>query len=225
MQTIPASEGDWDTHQVCSACLGLKHAHRSRIPVPVNTVHAEEPSSLARQANLLGQDTLMSPSPAPAATPHVSNPVELPTTAALSWGEQLDACVPLPTVPSTDEEEDVLNFEEEGQSDFFSLKKRKISRSPLSFPLHTLHSSLRGSMEVASRASSAPLLSVDLQDVCKNTAEKLNIPWPNVVADTRYEELLKEVAVTWKDKLFTSKMPVQGGSALDMVGIEKEGLL
>ncbi|RXN21712.1 Mediator of RNA polymerase II transcription subunit 30 [Labeo rohita] len=73
---------------------------------------------LARQASLLGLDPLLSPSPAPAGTPQVPIPVELPTTAALSWGEQLDACVPLPNVLSTDEEEDALDFEEEGQSDF-----------------------------------------------------------------------------------------------------------
>ncbi len=57
----------------------------------------------------------MSHSPIPAATLQVSIPVELLTTAALSWGEQLDVCVPLPSVFSTDEEEDTLNFEEEGQ--------------------------------------------------------------------------------------------------------------
>ncbi len=38
-------------------------------------------------------------------------------------------------------------------------------------------------------------------------------------------ELLEELAVTWKDKLFTSKLPVQGGSALDVEGMEKAGLL
>ncbi len=94
---------------------------------------------------------------------------------------------------------------------------------------------------------SAPLLSVDLQDVCKRAAEKLNIPWPTVVAETtksRYEskrlprakraarqllpvfpELLEELAVTWKDKPFTSKLPVQGESALDVEAMEKAGLL
>ncbi|ROL55242.1 hypothetical protein DPX16_5752 [Anabarilius grahami] len=40
-----------------------------------------------------------------------------------------------------------------------------------------------------------------------------------------FPELLEEVAVTWKDKPFTSKLPVQGGSALDVEGMEKEGLL
>ncbi len=83
--------------------------------------------------------------------------------------------------------------------------------------------------------------------MCKRAAEKLNISWPTVVAETaksRYEgkrlprvkraarqllpvfpELLEELALTWKDKPFTSKLPVQGGSALDVEGMEKAGLL
>ncbi|RXN35336.1 Olfactory receptor 1F12 [Labeo rohita] len=40
-----------------------------------------------------------------------------------------------------------------------------------------------------------------------------------------FPELLEELAVTWKDKPFTSKVPVQGGSALDVEGMEKEGLI
>ncbi len=92
-----------------------------------------------------------------------------------------------------------------------------------------------------------PLLSVDLQDVCKCAAEKLKIPWPTVVAETaksRYEvkrlprakwaarqllpvviELLEKLAVTWKDKPFTSKLSMQGRSAFDVEGMEKAGLL
>ncbi len=48
----------------------------------------------------------MSASPAPVSAPQVSIPVELPTPAALSWGEQLDVCAPLAGVLSTDEEEE-----------------------------------------------------------------------------------------------------------------------
>ncbi len=135
MQTVPASEGDAvrlcscvnkisckDTHQACSACLGLKHAQMA-IENPSSCEHCARFTMkslrcrLACQASLSGQDPLMSPSPVPAATPQVSIHVELPTTAALSWGEQLDICVPLPSVFSTDEE-DALDFEEERQSDF-----------------------------------------------------------------------------------------------------------
>ncbi len=266
MQSVPASEGDAvrlcscgnkisgkDTHQVCSACLGLKHAQMA-IENPGSCEHCARFTMkslrrrLARQASLSGHDPLMSSSPVPAATPQVSIPVELPTTAALSWGEQLDICVPLPSVFSTDEEEDALDFEEEGQSDFLlSEEEEDFEDSPFLPPAHTAQPlAAAGSMEDADGAPS-PLLSVDLQDVCKRAAEKLNIPWPTVVAETaksRYEgkrlprakraarqllpvfpELLEELAVTWKDKPFTSKLPVQGGSALDVEGMEKAGLL
>ncbi|KAL1277298.1 hypothetical protein QQF64_023971 [Cirrhinus molitorella] len=131
----------------------------------------------------------------------------------------------------------------------FSSLRRKILRTPLSSPLAQPATSLTtaGSTDEAGGAPSSPLLSVDLQDVCKRAAEKLNISWPTVVAETaksRYEgkslprakraarqllpvfpELLEEVAVTWKDKPFTSKVPVQGGSALDVEGMKKKGLL
>ncbi len=203
---------------------------------------------LACQASLSGHDPLMSPSPVPVVTPQVSIPVELPTTAALSWGEQLDICVPLPRVFSTDEEEDALDFEEEGQSDFLlSEEEEDFEDSPFLPPAHTAQPlAVAGSMEDADGAPS-PLLSVNLQDVCKRAAEKLNILWPTVVAETaksRYEgrrlprvkrtarqllpvipELLEELSVTWKDKPFTSKLPMQGGSALDVVAMEKAGLL
>ncbi|KAK7139774.1 hypothetical protein R3I94_012421 [Phoxinus phoxinus] len=267
MQTTPAGEGDSvrlcscgnkisckDTHQVCSACLGLKHAQLA-IENPGTCEHCARFTTkslrrrLARQASLSGQDPLMTPSPSPAATPQVSIPVELPTMAALSWSEQLDVCMPLPGVLSTDEEEDALDLEEEGQSDFLlSDEEEDFEDSPFLPPAHPAQLlAAAGSTEEAGGAPSPPLLSVDLQDVCKRAAGKLNIPWPTVVAETaksRYEgkrlpsakraarqllpvfpELLEEVAVTWKDKPFTSKMPVQGGSVLDVEGMEKEGLL
>ncbi len=266
MQTVPASKGDAvrlclygnkisckDTHQVCFACLGLKYAQMA-IENPGSCEHCARFTMkslrrrLARQASLSGHNPLMSPSPVPAATLQVSILVELPTTAALSWGEQLDVCVPLPSVISTGEKEDTLDFEEEGQSDFLlSEEEEDFEDSPFLPPAHTAQPLVAaGSMEDADGAPS-PLLSVDLQDVCKRAAEKLNIPWLNVVAETtksRYKskrlprakraarqllpvfpELLEELAVTWKDKPFTSKLPVQGGSALDVEGMEKAGLL
>ncbi len=117
----------------------------------------------------------MSPSPVPAATPQVSIPVELPTTAALSWGEQLDVCVPMPSVFSTDEEEDALDFEEEGQSDFLlSEEEEDFEDSPFLPPAHTAQPlAAAGTTEDADGAAGTPLLSVDLQDVCKRAAEKI----------------------------------------------------
>ncbi len=188
---------------------------------------------LARQASLSGHDPLMSPSPVPAATPQVSFHVELPTTAALSWGEQLDICVPLPSVFSTDEE-DVLDFKEERQSDFLlSEEEEDFEDSPFLPPAHMAQPlAAAGSMEDADGAPS-PLLSVDLQDVCKCAAEKLNIPWPTVTAKSRYE-VKRLPRAKWAvnkfvhllvNKPFTNKLPMQGGSAFDVEGMEKAGLL
>lgn len=268
MQTNVASEGEprlcscgnkiscKDTHQVCSACLGLKHAQMA-VDSPGSCEHCARFTMkslrrrLARQASLSGHDPLMSASPAPVSAPQVPIPVELPTTATLSWGEQLDVCAPLAGVLSTDEEEEegAFEFEEEGQSDFLlSEEEEDFEDSPFLPPAQSAQSlATAGSTEEAGGAPSSPLLSVDLQDVCKRAAEKLNIPWPTVIAETaksRYEgkrlprakraarqllpvfpELLEEVSVTWKDNPFTSKMPVQGGSALDVEGMEKQGLL
>lgn len=86
-----------------------------------------------------------------------------------------------------------------------ALKKRKTS--PHSYPLHTMVAETAKSRYEGKRLPSA-----------KRAARQLRPVFP---------ELLEEVAVTvtWKDKPFTSKMPVQGGSALDVEGMEKEGLL
>ncbi len=93
--------------------------------------------------------------------------------AALPWGEQLDVCVPLPSVFSTDEKEDTLDFEEEGQSDFLlSEEEEDFEDSPFLPPAHTAQPlAAAGTTEDADGAPS-PLLSVDLQDVCKRAAEK-----------------------------------------------------
>ncbi|KAI7808150.1 hypothetical protein IRJ41_018123 [Triplophysa rosa] len=245
MQTALASEGQFprlcvcgnkisgkDTHQVCSACLGLKHA-QAAIDAPGSCEHCARftlkslRQTLACQASLSGEDPLMSTSPASAVTPQVSIPVELPSKATLSWGEQLDACTPLPNVPSTDdEEEDLFDFEDEGQSEFLLSDEEDYEDSFFLPPSQSAQPlAAAGSTEGAGEAPSSPLLGVDLQDVCKCAAEKLNIPWPTVVAETAKSQLLEEVAVTWKDKPFTGKVTIQGGSVLDLEGIEKEGLL
>ncbi len=113
-------------------------------------------------------------------------------------------------------------------------------------PITLRQSHLAGRRDVVS-GSGLPKSPFHLQYVCKRAAEKLNIPWTTVVAETaksRYEgkrlsrakwaaqqllsvfqELLEELAVTWKDKPFTSKLPMQRGSALDVEGMEKAGLL
>lgn len=95
------------------------------------------------------------------------------------------------------------------------------------------------------RAPSSLLLSDDLQDVCKRAAEKLNIPWPTVVAETeksRYKgnrlprakqaarqllivfpELLEEVQLPGRINRLPVRCPCRGGPLSE--GMEKEGLL
>lgn len=268
MQSTSATEGNLprlctcgnkisskDTHQVCSACLGLKHA-QAAIEAPGSCEHCARFTMkslrrrLARQASLTGQDPLVSAAAAPpTVTPQVPIPIELPTKATLSWGEQLDACAPFSEVPTTDEEEeDLLDYEDEEHSDILYSDEEDLEDSLFLTPAQPAQPpDAAGTTEEAGGAPSSPLLSVDLQDVCKRAAEKLNIPWPTVIAEaakSRYEgkrlprakraarqllpvfpELLEELAVTWKDKPFTGKIPIQGGSVLDLEGMEKEGLL
>ena len=93
----------------------------------------------------------------------------------------------------------------------------------------------------------SPCLSMDLQSVYQCTASRLDIPWPEVAKETsrtRYEgknlpqaarmrkqllpvfpEMLDEVSVSWRDRPFSNKAPIQGASSLDCVGMEKLGLL
>ncbi len=259
MQTVPASEGDAvrlcscvnkisckDTHQVCSACLGLKHAQMA-IENPGSCEHCARFTMkslrcrLACQASLSGQDPLMSPSPVPAATPQVSIHVELPTTAALSWGEQLDICVPLPSVFSTDEE-DVLDFKEERQSDILlSEEEEDFEDSPFLPPAHTAQRLAEaGSMEDADGEPAAQCGSARcVQMRCRETKDSVadrgsrdckvkRLPRAKWAARQLLPvviELLEKLAVTWKDKPFTSKLSMQGGSAFDVEGMEKAGLL
>ncbi|RXN35337.1 Mediator of RNA polymerase II transcription subunit 30 [Labeo rohita] len=187
-QTVQAREGEAvrlcscgnkisgkDTHQVCLACLGLKHAQLA-IDSPGSCEHCARFTMkslrrrLARQASLSGLDPLLSPSPTPAATPQVPIPVELPTTAALSWGEQLDACVPLPNVLNTDEEEDALDFEEEGQSDFL-LSEEDFEDSPFLPPEHSAQA-LAAAGPIEDVDGHHPRFSVLICRMCANALQR-----------------------------------------------------
>ncbi|KAK5915875.1 hypothetical protein CesoFtcFv8_001427 [Champsocephalus esox] len=87
----------------------------------------------------------------------------------------------------------------------------------------------------------------DLQAACQRTASRLDIPWPEMAKETsrsRYEgkhfpqttrtkrqllpvfpEMLDEVSVSWRDRPFSNKAPIQGASSLDCDGMERLGLL
>ncbi len=118
---------------------------------------------LARQASLSGHNPLMSPSPVPAAGIH-------PCRAAhhgsfiMGW----TAWRLRPSAQCVQHGWERKHFEEEGQSDFLlSEEEEDLEDSPFLPPAHTAQPlAAAGSMEDADGAPS-PLLSVDLQDVCK----------------------------------------------------------
>nr|XP_010769141.1 PREDICTED: uncharacterized protein LOC104945202 [Notothenia coriiceps] len=96
-------------------------------------------------------------------------------------------------------------------------------------------------------APASPCLSMDLQAVCQRAASRLDIPWPEMAKETsrsRYEgktlpqaartkrqllpvfpEMLDEVSVSWRDRPFSNKAPIQGASSLDCDGMERLSLL
>lgn len=259
-----------DTHLVCSSCLGLQHA-RAAIETPGSCEHCSRFTlkslrrRLARQVSLSGQDPLISAVAIPAtmaaqpaamlidqqpvtatATPAAMLTGQQPPTATRSWGEQLDACAPIHSLPDSEEE---LELEDgyEGEDPDILLSDEEDEFDDSSFLPSAQTVSQPSDQAPEREAQASPVLSVDLQDVCKRAAEKLEIAWPTVVAEaarSRYEgkrlprakrtarqllpifpELLDEVAFSWRDKPYTSKTPIQGGSVLDLEGMEKEGLL
>ena len=164
--------------------------------------------------------------------------------AVSSWGSQLDLTMVSPAEDvleldygEEDEEytsEFLLSDSDEGEDDIF------VSSAQAAKP---------GAMSAPPGEGEPPLprLSMDLQAVCQRAASRLDIPWPEVAKETsrsRYEgknlpqaarltrqllpvfpELLDEVSVSWRDRPFSSKAPIQGASSLDFEGMEKLGLL
>ena len=83
--------------------------------------------------------------------------------------------------------------------------------------------------------------------MCHRAASRLDIPWPEAAKETsrsRYEgknlpqaartkrqllpvfpKMLDEVSVSWRDRPFSNKAPIQGASSLDCDGMERLGLL
>ena len=237
-----------DTHPVCSTCLGVKHAQAALDNAGLCEHCARFTAKtlrrrLARQASLTGNDPLLSTaSLAQMTAQQTAMSQEQPTMAARSWSEQVDAYDPL--------SQDMEELESEDGDDYEMNSDLLVSDDEDDFDAPFLPSAqaLNSSSTLASEkeAPPSPLISLDLQDVCKRAADKLAIPWPTVTAETaksRYEgkrlpmakrsarqllpifpELLEELSVTWKDKPFTCKTPIQGGSVLDLEGMEKEGL-
>ncbi|KAK5900673.1 hypothetical protein CgunFtcFv8_025615 [Champsocephalus gunnari] len=153
-----------------------------------------------------------------------------------SWGSRLDLTMvsPVEDVLELDYEEDALAFllseSDEQEEDTF------MSSAQAAKP--GARAALPGDSTPAS-----PGLSMDLQAVCKRAAVRLNVPWPEMAKETsrsRYEgkqlpqaagkkrqllpvfpEMLDEVSVSWRDRPFSNKVPIQGASSLDCDGMER----
>ncbi|KAK5927106.1 hypothetical protein CgunFtcFv8_022628 [Champsocephalus gunnari] len=160
-----------------------------------------------------------------------------------SWGSRLDLTMVSPA-------EDVLELnymeDEEDASEFLlsdsDEQEDDVFMSPAQAAKPGAMAALSGDSTPAS-----PCLSIDLQAVCQRAAARLDIPWPKVVKETsrsRYEgklffqttrtkrqllpvfpEMLDEVSVSWRDRPFSNKAPIQGASSLDCDGMERLGLL
>ena len=142
---------------------------------------------LARQASLTGNDPLLSTaSLAQTTAQQTAMSQEQPTMAAQSWSEQVDAYDPL--------SQDMEELESEDGDDYEVNSDLLVSDDEDDFDAPFLPSAqaLNSSSTLASEkeAPPSPLISLDLQDVCKRAADKLAIPWPTVTAETaksRYE--------------------------------------
>ena len=151
--------------------------------------------------------------------------------AVSTWGSQLDLTMvsPADDVPELDymeDEEDetsgfLLSDSDEQDDDVF------VSSAQAAKP---------GAMAalLGDSAPASPCLSMDLQAVCQRAASRLDIPWPEMAKETsrfRYEgktlpqaartkrqllpvfpEMLDEVSVSWRDRPFSNKAPIQGAS-------------
>lgn len=227
-----------DSHQVCSACLGLEHA-RAALDIPGSCIHCSRFTvkslrrRLARQASLSEKDPVLSE---PSTAAHQLGAATQEDPLPMNWGSAVDLTHPLEDtllLDCEDEEsfgEEFLVSEDEDSS--FVPSRQESS------PLTTQAGDYGG--------ASQPPLSSDLHDVCKRAAEKLDIPWPPVAAEaprSRYEgkklpqakrvarqllpvfpELLEEVQVSWKDHPYSSKNPIFGASSLDFVDMDTLGM-
>lgn len=243
---------------MCVMCLGLKHA-QAAFESTEECTHCERFSlkvlcrRLARQTNLSGSDPVL------ASTSEASELMDMAVATAPepeagpSWGSQLSltgpfsqeldgpglAAGPLDFLVERAEDdldggsELLMTDEDDDDDSSLGLSGRVAKLQP-------------STTAVAGDGSSSPAVDLDLQDVCKRAATKLNIQWPEVQAEvtrSRYDgkklpkvkrtgkqllpifpELLEELAVSWRDKPYREKHPVVGSSMLDCEGMERHGL-
>ncbi|KAK5924744.1 hypothetical protein CgunFtcFv8_017330 [Champsocephalus gunnari] len=160
-----------------------------------------------------------------------------------SWGSRLDLTMVSPAedvleLDYMEDEEDASEFllsdSDEQEDDIFMSSAQAAKPGAIA--------ALPGDSTPASLC-----LSMDLQAVCQRAASRLDIPWPEMAKETsrsRYEgkhfpqatrtkrqllpvfpEMLDEVSVSWRDRPFSNKAPIQGASSLDCDGMERLGLL
>ncbi|XP_034469616.1 uncharacterized protein LOC117778266 [Hippoglossus hippoglossus] len=171
-----------DTHQVCSACLGLEHAHAaiSNAGSCADCARFTAKSlrrRLARQASLSERDPILSSATTEEPQPGVDEE-DTPKPEIQRWGSTLDLLNPLTEPPL------MLDYDEEDESDGEDClvsdgddKDYESSFVPTAQALSS-PSPAKGLGEAIT-----PQPSGDMHDVCKRAAERLQIPWPAVVAE------------------------------------------
>uniref|UniRef100_A0A096MDS7 Uncharacterized protein n=1 Tax=Poecilia formosa TaxID=48698 RepID=A0A096MDS7_POEFO len=226
----------WDTHQICVTCLGLRHtqaalesseecSHCSRLPLKVLR------RLLGRQLTLFGGDPILASAAASQETMDQGLILVPDAEPGPSWGDMLDAVNPCDDDGDSDAGSELLiTDKDEDDEPPLVLRGWVTKPTPLGFS------------KANDGDSSLSDLDVDLHDVCKRAAAKLNIQWPEVQAEearSRFDdkklpkakrtvpffpELLEEFSVSWCNKLYREKHPVAGGSVLDCEGMDDHGL-
>ncbi|XP_038139792.1 uncharacterized protein LOC119782749, partial [Cyprinodon tularosa] len=240
-----------DTHPVCSTCLGVDHA-RLALEIPGSCGHCKVFTvkslrrRLARQVSISDRDPFLpNAAQGAAAEEDVDTAGEAPETD-YDWGAQCEQ-LHAPPFPEEDvlevspmEEDDDTSFlisEDEEEDDTFMAPAQPERPKP----------PCPSAMEDRGASSPATSLHVDLLDVCKRAAEKLEIPWPVAIAEptrSRYEgkrlplarnavkqllpvfpELLTELSKTWTSCPYSNRSPISGAASLDCEAMDAHGLL
>ncbi|XP_035989031.1 uncharacterized protein LOC118561200 [Fundulus heteroclitus] len=178
-----------DPHQVCSQCLGLEHA-RLAVEAPGSCADCSRFTMktlrrrLARQASLSGKDPCLSScGPPPNDDDRVEEDVTHGPDAAASWGSQAD----LATALSPAEDVLVLDYEDEDDAISELLISEEDDEDDGFFipsPQAAKPCAPSVTREGGESAAASPAMNLDMQSVCKRAASRLNIPWPEIVAET-----------------------------------------
>ncbi|XP_036001143.1 uncharacterized protein LOC118565215 [Fundulus heteroclitus] len=238
-----------DTHPVCSTCLGVDHA-RSALEVPGSCGHCKVFTvkslrrRLARQVSISDRDPFLPTAAHEAAAEEDEDMAGEAPETGYDWSAQ---CEQLRAPPFP--EEDVLDVSpmEEDDDASFLISEDEEEDDIFMAPVQTEKPKLPSpsTREDRGASSPAPSLHVDLLDVCKRAAEKLEIPWPIAIAEptrSRYEgkrlplarnamkqllpvfpELLTELSKTWTSCPYSNRSPIAGAASLDCEAMDAHG--